>query len=66
MEKLNPYYRGWEISERKLRQLVRFFELDLTASKTAQMTALMCKSINSFFLKIRERIAAECKRASPS
>jgi hypothetical protein len=66
MEQLNRYYRRSKISERKFRQLVRYLALDLTASKTAQLTALTRKTVTSIFLKIRERIAQECLRASHS
>jgi transposase-like protein len=48
-----------------MRQVVRFFAHDLTASKTAEFTGLTRKSVTSIFLKIRERIAEECQRASP-
>jgi transposase-like protein len=65
MEQLNRYYRCSKINERKFRQLVRYFAHDLTASKTADFIGLTRKSVNVIFLKIRERIAAECERASP-
>lgn len=65
MEQLNRYYRCSKISERKFRQVVRFFAHDLTASKTAEFIGLTRKSVNVIFLKIRERIAGECERASP-
>ncbi len=65
MEQLNRYYRCSKIGERKFRQVVRFFAHDLTASKTAEFTGLTRKSVNVIFLKIRERIAQECERASP-
>ncbi len=65
MEQLNRYYQCSKISERKFRQVVRFFAHDLTASKTAEFTRLTRKSVTAIFLKIRGRIAAECKRASP-
>jgi transposase-like protein len=65
MEQLNRYYRCSKINERKMRQVVRFFAHDLTASKTAEFTGLTRKSVTSIFLKIRERIAEECQRASP-
>jgi transposase len=45
--------------------VLRHFALDLTASRTAQLTGLTRKSVNVIFLKIRERIAEECERASP-
>lgn len=65
MEQLNRYYRCSKINERKMRQVVRFFAHDLTASKTAEFTGLTRKSVTVIFLKIRERIAEECDRASP-
>ena len=65
MQQLNRYYRRSKISERKFRQLVRHFALDLTASKTAQLTGLSRRSVTSIFLKIRERLSEECQRASP-
>lgn len=65
MKQLNRYYRCAKISERKARQIVKYFALDLTANKTAQLTALAHQSVNRIYLKIRNRIAEECKRASP-
>ena len=65
MEQLNRYYRCSKISERKFLRVLRHFALDLTASRTAQLTGLTRKSVNVIFLKIRARIAEECERASP-
>jgi transposase len=65
MQQLNRFYKRSKISERKMRQLVRHFALDLTASHAAQLTRLSRRSVTSIFLKIRERIAEECQRASP-
>jgi transposase len=65
MQQLNRYYKRSKISERKMRQLVRHFALDLTASDAAQLTGLSRRSVTTIFLKIRERIAEECERASP-
>jgi transposase len=65
MEQLNRYYRCSKISERKFLRVLRHFALDLTASRTAQLTGLTRKSVNAIFLKIRERIREECERASP-
>ena len=65
MEQLNRYYRCSKISERKFLRVLRHFALDLTASRTAQLTGLTRKTITTIFLKIRERIAEECERASP-
>src|SRR2546430_1553666 len=65
MQRLNRYYKRSKISERKFRQLVRHFALDLTASHAAQLTGLSRRSVTPIFLRIRERIAEECERASP-
>lgn len=48
-----------------MRQLLRHFALDLTATHAAKLIGLSRRSVTSIFLKIRERIAEECQRASP-
>ena len=65
MKQLNRYYRYAKISERKTRQIIRYFALDLTANKTAQISGLTYKSVKQIYLKIRNRIAQETERASP-
>ncbi len=65
MQQLNRYYRRSKISERKFRQLLRHFALDLTASGAAQLTGLSRRSVTMIFLKIRARISEEAERASP-
>ena len=65
MKQLNRYYRRAKISERKTRQIIKYFALDLTANKTAQLTELTHQSVNRIYLKIRKRIAEEAERASP-
>lgn len=65
MKQLNRYYRYAKISERKTRQIIKFFALDLTANRVAQITGLTHQSVNRIFLKIRHRVAAEAMRASP-
>ena len=61
----NKYYRRSRISEKRFRQLVRLFALDLSASDTARLTGLTTKTVNSIYLKIRARIAQDCERESP-
>lgn len=56
MKQLNRYYRCAKISERKTRQIIRFFALDLTANKTVELVSMTHQSVNRIFLKIRERI----------
>jgi len=65
MKQLNRYYRFAKISERKTRQIIKYFALDLTAQKTALLTALTRKTVNQIYLKVRTRIAEEAERASP-
>ncbi len=65
MQQLNRYYRRSKISQRKMRQIIKYFSLDLTASKTAEVVAVTRPSVSRIFVKIRQRIAQECERASP-
>ena len=65
MKSVNRYYQRSKISERKFRQIVRYFAMDFTASDVAQLTGLTRKTVTVIFLRIRQRIAAECERASP-
>ena len=65
MKSVNRYYRRSKISERKFRQIMRYFAMDFTASDVAQLTGLTRKTVTMIFLRIRQRIAAECERASP-
>lgn len=48
-----------------MRQISKYFTLDLTASKTAEIVALTRLSVSRIFVKIRNRIAEEAERASP-
>ena len=65
MKQLNRYYRYAKISERKTRQIIKYFALDLTANKTAQLSGLTYKSVKQIYLKIRNRVSEEAERASP-
>lgn len=65
MKSVNRYYRRSKISERKFRQIARYFAMDFTASDVAQLTGLTRKSVTVIFLRIRVRLAAACERASP-
>jgi len=44
---------------------LRYFALDLTASKTAELTGLTRKTVNTIFQKIRVRMIAECALYAP-
>jgi len=65
MKQLNRYYRCAKISERKTLQPIKYFALDLTADKTAQLCGLTHQAVNRIYLKIRNRIAEGSMRASP-
>ena len=65
MTRLNKYYNRSHISEKKFRLLIKYFAMDLTASRTALLTGISRRSVNSIFQKIRQRLARECETASP-
>lgn len=48
-----------------MRQIIKYFALDLTASKVAEIVAVTRPSVSRIFVKIRARIAEEAERASP-
>lgn len=61
----NRYYRRSNISEAKFRQLVRLFELDLTATDAADLTGLSFRNTNAIYQRIRTRMAQACAAQSP-
>lgn len=65
MNAKNRYYRCSRISEKKFRQLLRCFAMDLTATVTATLTGISVRSINSIYLKLRSQIATSCEQQSP-
>ena len=65
MSRKNPYQKFGKINERKFREILRYFALDLTASDTARLTGISLRSINSIFIKIRHRLAEECEKQTP-
>ena len=65
MKQLNRYYRRSRIAEKKFREIIKYFALDLTANKTAELTGLTHKTVNQIYLKIRQRLAEDSVRQSP-
>lgn len=61
----NRYYKRSRIAEAKFRQLVRCFSLDFTASSTAELIGISVRSVNTIYLKIRQRLAESCEQNSP-
>ena len=60
----NRYYRRSRLSERKFREIVRCFAVDMSASDTARLTGISIRSINTIFPKIRQRMAQVVERHS--
>ena len=52
----NKYIQVMHISERKTRDVIRLFSLDIEAKKTAELTEISRQTINKFYAMFRERI----------
>jgi len=53
----NKYINGTHITERKFREILRYFSEDETATKTARYTHVSRKTANRLFQEFRKRIA---------
>ena len=60
----NRHFRGAHISNRKIRQIVRYFALDLSATQIAQAAGVNRNTVNRYVNIIRERIAQHCEQTS--
>ena len=65
MTRKNRYANRARISTWQLRQLVRYFALDLTAAQLAYLTGLNRNTVNRYVRAIRTRIAQFCEAQSP-
>ena len=61
----NKYIKGTHISERKFREILKFFSLDIEAEKTSVLVGISRPTINKFYKLFRERIAELCEAESP-
>jgi len=61
----NKYVRRSHISEKKFRQLVKLFSLDLDAIQISELSHLNRNTVNRYLKIIRTRIAELCEIASP-
>jgi transposase-like protein len=61
----NKYASRSRISERKTREIVRYFSADLTALQAAQLSGLNRNTINRFYRGLRERIFVACEAQRP-
>ncbi len=55
----NRYKKGTHISERKFREIIKYFSLDMTATDTSTITGISRVTVNRIFDEIRLRIAIE-------
>ena len=53
------------ISIKKFREILKYFWLDIEATKVAQLTGLNRNTVNKYLLLVRKRIAEECEMESP-
>jgi len=61
----NRYFRRSKLSEAKLRQILRYFAMDLTATDCAELSGVSVRSINTIYLRLRKRLAEHCEKVSP-
>ena len=61
----NPYCKRGRFSARKMRDIIRCFSLDMTATQTSNMTGVSMNTIDRYFRLFRERISEDCEQQSP-
>lgn len=62
---VNKYIFRSRISEKKFREIIRYFSLDIEAIKIAQLTGISRRSITRILKAVRERIAEFSENESP-
>ena len=61
----NRYFGRSKLSEAKVRQILRYFAMDLTATDCAALSGVSVRSINTIYLRLRKRMAEQCEKVSP-
>ena len=61
----NKFARRSRISERKFRELIKYYALDLDASRIATLSNLKRNTVNRYLQLIRIRLADICEEESP-
>lgn len=61
----NPFFHFSKISEARFLALLEHFAADETATQAAAMSGLSSRSVNSIFLRIRQRMAESCCERTP-
>ncbi len=57
----NRYYKHSKLDEKRFRMILELFSRDITAVECAKQTGVNVRSVNSIYLKLRERIAQWCE-----
>ena len=60
----NRYFIGSHISERKFREIIRYFSTDLTAIQIAHLARINRNTVNNILKEVRVRIAEFCEQES--
>ena len=61
----NKYVQRSRISEKKFRQLIQLFPLDLDAVQISQLSHLNRNTVNCYLAALRTRMAEFCELESP-
>ena len=61
---LNKYIKNSRLSERQTREILKYFSLDVEATKIALLTHISRQSINRTLMAIRKRVALFCEAES--
>jgi len=61
----NKYVHRSRISEKKFREIVKLFSIDLEADQTATISGLSRNTINKYYKAFRKRIVSVCESDSP-
>ena len=61
----NKYIIHSKISEKKFRAIIRYYSLDIEASKIAKLVGVSRPTINRILKAVRQRIAEFCELESP-
>jgi len=64
MKRKNKYVIRSRISEKKFREIIKYFSVDLNAVQMAELTGLSRQSINKYLVAVRCRITEYCEEES--
>lgn len=57
----NRFYKHSKLDEKQFRMILELFSQDITAVECAKQTGVNVRSVNSIYLKLRDRIAQWCE-----